>query len=145
MKIDNKHIKISFDFDGVLELNHIQEYAKELVARKFEVWIVTSRFGDAELYKKFFSTTINVDLTNNDLWNVAKELGIPKEKIYFTNMADKYHFFKENEGFIWHLDDDWIENRNILNNTKTKGINSWGNSSWKQKCERILRNHKLNF
>ena len=132
-------IKVSFDFDSTLDRKPVQEYAKELLERDdVEVWIVTSRFGDDEKYKKFFSTTTNVDLTNNDLWEVANELGIPKERVHFTDMMDKWHFFALNDGFLWHLDDDWVENREILNNTKTKAINSLS-SSWIAKCKRILK------
>jgi len=129
---------VSFDFDGTIETKHIREYAKELVGRGFEVWIVTSRFGDDEKYKRFFQTSINVDLTNSDLWEVAKEVGIPNDRVHFTNMCDKWEFFKDKD-FVWHLDDDWIENKLILKHTKTKAVDSWGNSSWKQKCERIIK------
>jgi len=49
--------------------------------------------------------------------------------------------FKDKD-FVWHLDDNWVENNMILKNTKTKGINSLC-SSWKQKCERILKREVL--
>ncbi|MFW6311345.1 MAG: hypothetical protein ACOC1K_03825 [Nanoarchaeota archaeon] len=132
-------IKVSFDYDGTLEMTPIKEYAKELVERgNVEVWIVTSRFSNDELYKKFFSTTTNVNLTNNDLWDDAKYVGIPKERIHFTNMTDKFHFFKENN-FLWHIDDDWVENRQILRESKTKAISSFNSPNWKHKCEKILK------
>jgi hypothetical protein len=134
-------IRISFDFDGTLEHKHIQEYAKELIDRGIEVWIVTSRFGDAEKYKAYFSTTTGVEITNNDLFEVASNLGIPNERIHFTDMMDKWRFLQDKD-FIWHLDDDWCENRQILKHTKTKAISAFGNSSWRQKCERILKKHE---
>lgn len=130
--------KVSFDFDGTLAEKHVQEYARELIERGFEVWIVTSRFGDDTKYKKFFQTTTNVDLVNDDLWDVAKKLNIPKERIHFTDMEDKWRFLKD-KNFAWHLDDDWVENRLILNNAKIAAINVWGNNSWKIKCERIIK------
>jgi len=130
-------MKISFDFDGTLARPHIQEYAKELIDRGLEVWIVTSRFDDENYAKHHFTNLHKGEPANKDLYEVAKELGIPEDRIYFTNMCDKYEFLKDKE-FIWHLDDDWIENKLILKNTKTKAIDAWGNSSWKQKCERIL-------
>ena len=143
-KLDNNllKVKVSFDFDGTLELKPIQEYAKELVEQGHDVWITTTRYGDDEKYKRFFHTTINVDLTNNDLWEVAEYVGIPKEKIHFTNMQDKWPYIKE-MGFLWHLDDDWVENRQILNNTKTLAISSWGNPNWEQKCRRIIKKAQL--
>jgi len=142
MKSFEKIYKVSFDFDGTLELKPIQAYARELMQRDWvEVWITTTRFGDDEKYKKFFKTTINVDLTNNDLREVAADLGIPDERIHFTDMNDKWPYIKEHGDFVWHIDDDWVENRQILNKCKpTKAISSFGNPNWKQKCERILRN-----
>jgi hypothetical protein len=132
-------IHVSFDFDGTLALKPIQEYAKELMSRKnIEVWITTTRFGDDEKYKRFFHTYTDVDLTNKDLWEVAEELGIPKERIHFTDMKDKWPYIKK-MNFLWHIDDDWVENRMILNNTKTLAISSLGNANWKIKCERIIR------
>ena len=94
-------MKISFDFDGVAEKSFIRKYIIELIERGFEVWIVTSRFGDDEKYKKFFQSSINVDLTNKDLWKVVEEIGIPKERVHFTNMKDKWHFFEDNPDFLW--------------------------------------------
>ena len=134
----NNKIKCSFDFDGTLELLPIQEYARELIEKdKVEVWVTTSRFGDDEKYKRFFFTSTNVDLTNNDLWAVIQELGIPKERVHFTDMDDKWRYIKE-MGFLWHIDDDWVENREILDNTKTLAISSYG-PNWRHKCEKIIK------
>ena len=132
--------KVSFDFDCTLSETYVQEYAQELIDRGFEVWIVTSRFGDDTKYKNYFKTYTNVDLTNNDLWEVAEKLKIPKERVHFTDMEDKWKFLKD-KGFIWHLDDDFIEIKLILNNAKMAAINVWGNSAWKYKCERIIKKH----
>jgi len=131
-------MKVSFDFDGTIEFRHIKEYAKELVERGLEVWIVTSRFGDQELYQKFFNTTINVALTNNDLWEVVEETGILKERVHFTNMKNKWEFIKD-KGFLWHIDDDWIENKMIDDKTSTKSISSFGNPEWREQCEKIIK------
>jgi len=135
-------IKVSFDFDGTLERESIQRYAKELVERGHEVWIVTSRFGDDERYKTFFQTTIPVGRTNEDLFEIAASLGIPRERVHFTDMDDKWPFFKYYHEMLWHIDDDWVENRAILKNTKTKAINSIG-ANWKGKCERIIKKKML--
>ncbi len=135
-------LRVSFDFDETLSREYVQSYARELVERGIEVWIVTSRFGDDERYKSFFQTTTPVDLTNKDLFETAARLGIPKERIHFTDMDDKWPFMKYYHEFLWHLDDDWLENKNILKNTKTKAINSLG-SNWKGKCERIIKKKML--
>lgn len=131
-------MKVSFDFDSTLELLPIQSYAEELIKRGVEVWVVTSRFGDDELYKRFFQTSTNVDLTNSDLKRITDRLGIPSERIYFTNMKDKWEFF-ENKGFIWHLDDDWVENEMINARTMTVGIDCFSNPHWKEDCEGLLK------
>ena len=133
--------KVSFDFDGKLELPSITKYAKELIEKGHDVWLTTTRYGDDEKYKKFFHTTTHVDLTNNDLWELAAEIGIPKEKIHFTDMNDKWPYIKK-MGFLWHIDDDWVENRQILNNTKTLAVSSFGNPNWERKCNRIIRNYQ---
>jgi len=125
-------LKVSFDFDATLSTEHIQKYAKELIERGIEVWIVTSRWENVDNYKHF------INATNDDLFKVAEDLGIPRERIHFTNMEDKWEFLKDKD-FIVHLDDDWVENKMILKYTKTKAVNSFGNSSWRQKCERILK------
>ena len=39
-------MKVSFDFDSTLSRKDVQSFAKELVDRGLEVWIVTSRFDD---------------------------------------------------------------------------------------------------
>jgi len=135
-------IRVSFDFDGTLERESIQRYAKELVERGHEVWIVTSRFGDDERYKTFFQTTIPVGRTNEDLFEIAASLGIPRERVHFTDMDDKWPFFKYYQEMLWHIDDDWVENRQILKNTKTKAIDSIG-PNWKGKCERIIKKKML--
>lgn len=36
-------MKVSFDFDGTLEPPIVQQYAKELIEKGIEVWVVTSR------------------------------------------------------------------------------------------------------
>jgi len=137
-----KKYKVSFDFDGTLELKPIQAYARELMQRDWvEVWVTTTRWGDDEKYKKFYHTTTNVDLTNNDLREVTNELGIPETRIHFTNMENKWPYIKSHGDFVWHIDDCWVENRQILNNcAPTKAISAFGNPNWKAKCERILRN-----
>lgn len=131
-------MKVSFDFDGTLEMKQIKAYAAELIERGVEVWIVTSRFDNENYAAHYFTNMHNGELANHDLFEIATELGIPNERIHFTNMQDKWEFLKD-KGFVWHIDDDWIENKLILKHTNTKAINSWGNSSWKQKCERILK------
>ena len=40
---------VTFDFDGTLSRNDVQEYALELMSKGVDVWVVTSRYD--ELHK----------------------------------------------------------------------------------------------
>lgn len=136
------NVKCSFDFDDTLSRPCIQQYASSLINKGYEIWIVTARF-DSETYRIQFNTSYeNAIKTNRDLFEVANNIGIPYDRIKFMNMQDKYNFFLDKD-FIWHLDDDRDENKLILKYTNTKGISSWGNSSWKYKCQRLIKNYLL--
>lgn len=136
-------MRVSFDFDGTLEFESVQEYAKELIAREIDVWIVTSRFESAEKYNEFFGTTYKVDIVNKHLYEVALDLHIPSSNIFFTNMLLKYNFFKNNEDFAWHLDDNFEETKEINRKTKVRGIDIFANRDWKSDCEEAMIN-KIN-
>ena len=137
-------MKVSFDFDDVLSIKYIQNYALELIERGIEVWVITSRFGDDKKYKKFFLTTTNVKLTNKDLMEIINKLKITEERLVFTNMKDKYEYFQKYPDFLWHLDDDWIENDLINKNTKVIGINVFGNDTWIKETEKIINRELKN-
>lgn len=130
---------VSFDFDGTLSREFVQSYAKQLITEGHDVWIVTSRFGDDEKYKRFFLTSAGVNLTNSDLFEVADKLGIKRDHIVFTDMQEKWIYFENHPEFVWHLDDDWVENRQILNNTKVKAIDSISSPNWIHKCDKLLK------
>lgn len=123
-------MKISFDFDYTLSRPTVYDFAKSLVDKGgFDIWIVTSRHNDNDKW--------GFTPDNSDLYKVAAELNIPDDKIHFTNGDDKWGFIKDKD-FILHLDDDWIELNLINRHTNTKGISVWGNTTWKQKCKKIL-------
>lgn len=119
---------ISFDFDDTLSREEIQEFAKHLMDLSIEIWICTARFSDERAPNPNW---------NKDLFEVASRLKIPKERIIFAEMADKWTLLKDHD-FIWHLDDD-PEELNLLNkHTNIRGISCWGNNTWKNKCMRLL-------
>ena len=124
-------MKVSFDFDSTLSRKCVQDYAQELIFRGFEVHIVTSRFEKAALNR---SNSYN----NADLFGVAERLGIPKERIHFTNGANKSWFFKENPDFLFHLDNDFLELEDIQRISKIKAISCWTNPNWIKKCARVI-------
>jgi hypothetical protein len=108
-------IKISVDFDKTLSKSHVQNYIERLIKEGIEVWITTSRFDDEKV--KIHSPHHN----NDKLWEVVKKLGIPTERVYFTNMDLKADHLN-NKDFIFHLDDDSIE-LEFLEKTNVVGVN----------------------
>jgi hypothetical protein len=84
-------MKISYDFDGTLGEDWIQEIAKSDIAKGHEVYITTARFSHSSM-----------PLFNRDLDSVAQRLGIPKERIRFTDGSLKNKYL---EGFNIHYDD----------------------------------------
>jgi len=121
-------MKVSFDFDSTLTRKDVQLFAKELIDRGFEVWIVTSRFGFGQEPTKTW---------NDDLFKVASEIGIPQEHIHFTCITNKSEFLKDKD-FLFHLDDDNIELEFIKEETDVEPIYLFGNKDWKNDCEKIL-------
>jgi hypothetical protein len=123
---------VSFDFDSTLSRKDVQEYAKELLERGIDVWVVTSRYD--ELHKHRYPH----NPTNNDLWLVIDELNIPRWKVRFTCMESKFLYLMHTKT-VWHLDDDTFELYEMRSNKcQTVGI-SVNSGNWKQKCERYLQ------
>lgn len=125
---------VSFDFDSTLSRKDVQEYAKELISRGIDVWVVTSRFDDLQKHLYPFNPS------NEDLWSVVDELSIARHKVRFTCMESKSKYLVRTK-VIWHLDDDSIELSEMrMMNCETIGI-SVKAGNWKHKCEKILINY----
>lgn len=122
--------KVSFDFDGTLALEIVQEYALELLDRGIDVWVVTSRY-------KAGNYPMNPQFKNEDLFEITDKLNISRNKIVFTEWVDKWYYFKNEPNFKWHLDDYDIELLGINSYTKVKGIHV-EDSNWKNDCEKYL-------
>lgn len=105
--------KISFDFDDTLSNVSVQRFAYALVKEGHEVHIVTSRMSNERAGNPSW---------NDDLYLVAQSVGIPEENIHFCNLSPKDKFFKENEDFLFHLDDDSDDVGVINLNTSVKGV-----------------------
>jgi len=121
--------KVSFDFDKTLSTWRGQAYAKELIERGYEVWLVTFRYEKPR--NGFFDN-------NAGLFRIAEDVGIDKDNIIFTNFVFKHNFFKDNDDFIFHLDDSYDEISMINDSCEnTKGIWFIG-ESWKPKCEELM-------
>lgn len=120
--------KVSFDFDGTLDLPEVQDMARHLVNKGFEVWIVTARCPS---------------MWHGDLDLVANEIGIRYKK--YMCFEDKAVFLKD-KGFLFHLDDDIIELSLIEAHTDVKPIchMGWGSryggkENWKRLIEEIIK------
>lgn len=122
---------ISFDFDGTLDTKAGNLYVLDLMKRGFNVWIVTSRSA--------------MNITNmREVIDFADGIGISRQNIIFTSGKDKSSFFRNNDFFLFHLDDDSIEVNEINElNLKTKAISFFGNTEWREQCENILLNGQV--
>lgn len=100
-------MKISFDFDSTLSRPDIQQIADDLSCRGHDIHITTSR------HSVWKWGGIN-ETFNEDLFEIAEELSISRDKIHFTDMEPKVDFL---EGFDMHFDDDEVE-IDLINRSK---------------------------
>lgn len=96
--------RISFDFDGVLTTEKGRQLVREKINNGFEVWIITARQMDQ----------------NDRVFEVARELGIRKNHVVFTNGRDKWSFI-DKYGITIHYDNNPEQIAKIKKNTKAKG------------------------
>lgn len=131
-------MKVSFDFDSTLDRKDVQQFAKELVNDGVEVWIVTSRCATEPALAKGWYW---VEKQNQELYDVAEEVGIPREKIVFTEHVDKIEYL-QGKGFLFHIDDDMDELIEILNSKDPcKPINV-NHFEWEQDCRKLVEIEK---
>lgn len=108
-------MRISFDFDNCLSHKRVQDIAKDLIGKGYEVWIVTSRFDN-------LNRLAYPDLKpNSDIYKVATELGIPQHRIGFTNQQPKWILLNKGN-FSIHVDDDKKELDNLRYYGIVKGV-----------------------
>tara|TARA_R110000803_G_scaffold138258_1_gene205090 strand:+ start:135 stop:548 length:414 start_codon:yes stop_codon:yes gene_type:complete len=129
-------IKVSFDFDATLSINSVQDYARELIKQKVEVWVTTSRSKSS--ISGYTMRGMRLENMNDDLFKVTDNLGIQRDRITFTEYCDKSEFLN-NQGFIWHLDDDDYELEMIKKDTDLEGVMVFGNPHWENECNNILK------
>ncbi len=133
-------MKVSFDFDSTLSRKDVQSFAKELVDKGLEVWIVTSRFDDESAMKKNWHW---VKGQNEKVFDVAELCGINKDNIYFT-CAESKSLFLKGKSFIFHLDDDEFELMDILEmGDRCHPINV-EHFEWLETCRKILQKNLEN-
>lgn len=129
-------MKVSFDFDATLSRKDVQQFAKSLVDKGHEVWIITSRFDDETILERGF---VHAKGQNKVLFDVASECGIKVENIKFTCMESKSEFIK-GKGFSFHLDDDEYELMDILNTKDGCRPINVGYFEWEEACNEIINN-----
>ena len=127
-------MKISFDFDGTLEYTDVQNVARDLIKRGYDVCILTTRFSDPSKY--------NFDVTeaHQHLFDVAKELGI--DEIHFTEYEYKYKTI-DSFGIDIHIDDDYRDEVFVINKMcKAKAI-LYG-YGWLKELEDLIEDKQIN-
>jgi len=132
-------MKLSFDFDGTLSRIDVQEYAKSLVESGHEVWIITSRYSAEAGMEKGWPW---IEQQNLAVFSVAEECGILKERIIFTNGADKIHWIKS-QGFAFHLDDDVDELMKISEGQDPCRPVNVDHFEWKKSCNKVIEDGRL--
>jgi hypothetical protein len=130
---------VSFDFDGTLSRKDVQRYAVSLIERGIEVWIVTSRQKTETAHAKGWHW---VERQNDDLYEVADGCGIPRERIFFTEFADKIEYLS-GKGFAFHIDDSVDELMAILESKDACRPVNVGHFEWEATCEEALRSASL--
>lgn len=135
-------MKVSFDFDGTLQLSEVQRYAQELIEKGIEPWITTTRWDEEHIHKYAEIGNSQV-LNHNDLYTIAETLNIPKEHIWFTNMQYKANYLKDKD-FKWHLDDNPDEIQLMIEiGCKVPGV-CYSFPGWKEICDTIISKHLNN-
>ena len=129
-------IKVSFDFDDTLSNPAVQKFADKLMQNKLlEIWIVTSRL-DNESFDLKYGNGFKFN-SNEDLFEIAGQLKIPKTRIVFTNMEWKYMFFK-NKDFAIHIDDLPQELEYIRSGTSMFCVDVL-NKDWKRQTNKLIK------
>lgn len=85
---------LSIEYDGILTNMVGKALIKDLINRGAEVWIVTLRLTDNE------SVSSN---WNDDLYEGAAKMGIPKERILFSSFENKTSLINQT-GACLHID-----------------------------------------
>lgn len=107
-QIDNQEFagtKISFDFDDTLTESKWQEKAAELITNGEIVYIVTARRKDQ----------------SEKVFKIADELGIPRDRVHFTEGADKWKELLR-LGIQIHYDNNQEQIDKIKANTQIEAI-----------------------
>lgn len=120
---------VTFDYDDTLSNKEVQDYAKQLISKGFNVMIVTSRYEDSLKHRYPNSKP------NSDIYHTAKQLGISKEHIKFTNQNLKSDELKKLKSIV-HIDNNMNELMH-LQGTNVKGVDVT-RPGWKNQVNKTL-------
>lgn len=126
---------ITIDFDNTLTRPYVQTAVKEWIDRGIDVWILTARYD--ELHKHLY----HQNPKNDEVYEIAKEVGIERHKIIFCNMKSKADYLR-GTNVLFHLDDSSVELQEILD-AKIKTIPLSVFDDWKWKAEALLNSQCL--
>lgn len=125
-------MKVSFDFDGTLEFQDVQDYALGLINNGVEVWVVTTRWDENHKHKYPLNATLD------DLWEVVDRIGIPRHQVRFTCMEWKYTYLN-GTSFVWHLDDNETEFDYARKNQCNVPMVDVHMNGWQDKCNQLIK------
>jgi DNA-directed RNA polymerase subunit N (RpoN/RPB10) len=136
-------ITITVDFDNTLSRLDVQEYVKELINLGIDVNVLTMRYD--ELHKHKWTA----DPTNDDLYAVLDNVGIPRHKVRFCNMEG--WDTKENNAkakylrgtnVLLHIDDsvEELKSFELYDDNKVVPIQV-EDYDWKFKCGTVFANY----
>jgi len=97
-------MKISFDVDGVLTTPQGMALARRKITEGNRVYIITAR---------------NESTMSTRVYEIAKELGIPRLRVYFTNGEDKWKTIRR-LGIEVHYDNNEEQITKIKENTDSR-------------------------
>jgi len=83
-------MNISFDIDGVLDTPQGMALARRKITEGHRVYIITAR---------------NEERMSEEVYAIARELGIPRLRVYFTNGEDKWRTIRR-LGIELHYDNN---------------------------------------
>lgn len=129
--------RVSFDFDGTLDDEIVQEFATSLGKKGFEVYIVTARINTENALDRGWHW---IERQNEELYKVADRCGIKRENIIFTEMVDKIEYLEGKE-FIFHLDDSDDEIELIRESEDQCEAIDVKLNTWKRICEEKLSSY----
>lgn len=105
-KNGNYKLKVAFDYDDTLTNEVVFQFAKHMVNKGHDVWILTVRTSNEQYlaHCKRMNIEPRLEGRNADLIADAEELGIA-DKIIYTDTEDKLSFY-QNHQFDLLFDDD---------------------------------------